>query len=392
MRAISVLLVAFLVVGLAVGIGIGYFLGAFVVPAAPAQPTEPIRLVVALTAGFTDFYKKDVIEKFDAEREDVEILTMTLGKDELYSRLRAERDAGLFERNSTSIHLIIVGYPDAAALKREELIIELIPRYRERLPNLDNVLPLARDVIEDFRYGTVTHIGYAGQVFLYRSDFVMDPPETFDELINWIKDNPGRFGYGTPPYSGPGTAWLLSVANRFGELNKDPEGWTQTWELLKEIEEYVWPVHPKGTGPVIKAFAGGEVWIMPMFLDWGARLIALGEVPPDSKMIHIRELGIFGEPHLGVIARGVPQERVDVALELLNYLMSGEAQANELKYFSLGITVGAWDEAPEDLRNKVSDIIGLTTYDLTRINMWTAPPPEMVLKATELWREIVLEE
>ena len=361
-------------------------------PMAPAVK-KPVELKVLLTAGFTDFYIKDVIEKFDEMREDIDITATAIGKDEALSRLKAQKEAGMFEKNATDVHLIIVGYAELEMYKKEDLIIKIYPVYKERLNNVEKLIPIAKEYISRADgYGIVTHLGYYGGVFVYRSKFVKDPPESLSELKEWIENNPGRFGYGAPPYSGPGTLFIITTAHGLGEDLEKPETWDKAWEYLKQIEDKVWPSHPPGTGPVIKAFAGGEVWLMPMAIDWGARIIAKGEIPPDSKLYIIKELGLTGEPHFAIIPKGVPMEKVRAALDLINYIISPEAQANELKYYSHGITAEAWDLAPEDLRNEVKKWTGFTIKELLEIPMWTMPSPEAGLKMVELWKEKILGE
>ena len=35
-------------------------------------------------------------------------------------------------------------------------------------------------------------------VLAYASEKVTNPPTTMDELVEWMKENPGRFAYNTP--------------------------------------------------------------------------------------------------------------------------------------------------------------------------------------------------
>src|SRR5699024_11943748 len=45
----------------------------------------------------------------------------------------------------------------------------------------------------------------------YNTDEVSEPPQTLDELLQWIRDNPGRFTYNTPDSGGSGQSFVATA-------------------------------------------------------------------------------------------------------------------------------------------------------------------------------------
>src|SRR5712691_2068524 len=61
--------------------------------------------------------------------------------------------------------------------------------------------------------GSSVVIGYNGQ-------FVKNPPSTFDDLVAWIKANPGKFTYCDPNTCGSGTAFVTAAIYRYTGADK----------------------------------------------------------------------------------------------------------------------------------------------------------------------------
>src|SRR5690625_6938645 len=49
----------------------------------------------------------------------------------------------------------------------------------------------------------------------YNTDEVSEPPQTLDELLQWIRDNPGRFTYKTPDSGGSGQSFVATVLDHY---------------------------------------------------------------------------------------------------------------------------------------------------------------------------------
>ncbi len=81
----------------------------------------------------------------------------------------------------------------------------------------DKVKGLA-DVPEDtIKAGGKGGIPYRGSSVLlaYNAKTVATPPATFDELMTWIKANPGKFTYNSPKSGGSGGAFVTTVLDKY---------------------------------------------------------------------------------------------------------------------------------------------------------------------------------
>ena len=75
-----------------------------------------------------------------------------------------------------------------------------------KIPNAERVSgksSVAADYVQPYRGTTV--------VLAYDSEVVETPPATMDELVNWMKENPGRFAYNAPGTGGAGDSFARTV-------------------------------------------------------------------------------------------------------------------------------------------------------------------------------------
>src|SRR5207302_10612425 len=57
-------------------------------------------------------------------------------------------------------------------------------------------------------------------VLAYNSDKVANPPQTYDDLLTWIKANPGKFAYNEPSTGGSGDAFVIAMLYKYSEYQK----------------------------------------------------------------------------------------------------------------------------------------------------------------------------
>ena len=94
---------------------------------------------------------------------------------------------------------------------------------KNKIPNSENVeakSALATDYVQPYRGTTV--------ILAYDSEKVPTPPKTMDELVQWMKDNPGRFAYNAPGTGGAGDSFVrTSVYNYMPEeaITSDDPSW-----------------------------------------------------------------------------------------------------------------------------------------------------------------------
>ncbi|MBT8361826.1 MAG: ABC transporter substrate-binding protein, partial [Deltaproteobacteria bacterium] len=117
-----------------------------------------------------------------------------------------------------------------------------------KLPNFSYIDPVSVEF--DFGYpvrGYEAPYGRAQFVFEYDSAVVMQPPETFEELKEWLANNPGMFTYPKPPdFTGSAFIRQLFYAISGGHeqylLGLDTELYARNaeklWRYLNDIKPY----------------------------------------------------------------------------------------------------------------------------------------------------------
>ena len=199
-----------------------------------------------------------------------------------------------------------------------------------KLPKLDDIyLPGAKQM-----QGLASNQGVcivfcpAGPVMEYMPDKVKQVPTTAEELLAWAKANPNRFMYARPANSGPGRVFMMGLPYILGD--KDPHdpknGWDKTWAYLKELGQYV-EYYPAGTGPIMKELGEGSRDMVPSQMGWDINPRALGVVPKEAKVFFLKGFHWILDAHYLCIPKGVSNDKLAVLIDLLNYMLSKEAQA-----------------------------------------------------------------
>ena len=148
------------------------------------------------------------------------------------------------------------------------------------------------DYIQPYRGTTV--------LLAYNSDTVTDVPETMDELIAWIKANPGRFTYNVPGTGGAADSFLRTLVYNFlpeeAALSAD-EKWVEEWDegfaVIADIHPYTYKsggtiVYPNKNQGALDLLAQGEIDMCPMWADMVLSQRAAGTVPANIKLASIK--------------------------------------------------------------------------------------------------------
>ncbi|HAJ74537.1 MAG TPA: ABC transporter substrate-binding protein, partial [Lachnospiraceae bacterium] len=135
-----------------------------------------------------------------------------------------------------------------------------------KIPNRANILAessVAGDHTQAYRGTTV--------ILAYDSATVPEPPQTMDELVQWMKDNPGRFAYNTPGTGGAGDSFArTSVYNFMDEeaITSDDPKWMDEWDegfgFLQDLHQYMYAsggsiVYPNKNQGTLDLLNQGEI-------------------------------------------------------------------------------------------------------------------------------------
>lgn len=254
------------------------------------------------------------------------------------AKVVAEKAAGRDERGT--VDLVWINGENFASMKRQELLMS--PGWAEDLPNwryvdIENKPTIRTDFTIPVE-GLESPWGMAKLVFFYDSANTAagDVPGSARELLEWAKENPGRFSYPQPP-DFIGSSFLKQALSELVEdrsvLLKPVdeaafESVTQPlFDYLDALNPLLWrggKAFPQNYPAMKQLLADNEVDIIFAFNPSEASsAIAAGELP-DSVRSFTFDDGTLGNTHFVAIPYNAAAKAG--ALVLANFLMSPEAQ------------------------------------------------------------------
>jgi len=235
------------------------------------------------------------------------------------------------------------------------------------LSNYSKINPLAIQLD-----GLPENLPYRGsQVLLAYDTTKLDPanvPKTWDDLIAWIKANPGQFIYNRPNKGGSGGNFVrraIYAANgnditKFKVDNYTPEAGAAAldpaWAMLNDLAPSLFDggAYTSGNTQSIQLLGQGAVTMIPAWSDQALAAIAQGALPETTGLVQLSDLGFPGNFSRMVIpSNGVNK---DLALKLADFVLSEEIQTAVLSELG-GFPGVSWDYIAPELREKFKDVI-----------------------------------
>lgn len=319
----------------------------------PASAQQPITISIldnggdyASTGVIIENYKKAFPNKVK------EIKLQRGPAPETPAKIKAQQDAG-----RADINLILTGQDAGSVLAANKQLIQLFPTYDKMFPKdeLKEEAKILQDAGGGYLMTTVVNAG--GPVFIYNPKKVQKPPKTIDELLAWAKANPQKFLYARPANSGPGRSIMCGLPWILGDkAPMDPEkGWDKAWAFMKEFGKYI-EYYPTGTLFTLREFAQEQRWMISGIMEWDMKPRAEGVIPPESKITVLDNTTFIIDGHYWGIPKGVPQNEVEVLLDLMKFMRRIDQQVLTYKAF-IGPTIKAatLDKAPPDIRDYVKE-------------------------------------
>lgn len=271
-------------------------------------------------------------ESFNAQSEDVKVelnfMLAGTGTQTMVDMLAAAYKAN---QTNTEYDLIDLGGDDLSkivSLIGEEAFIELD---KSKIPNSASVeakSAVGEKIIMPYRGTTV--------VLAYNSENVPTPPATMDELVEWMKANPGRFAYNVPGTGGAGDSFVRTAVYNFIDdpeaMMSDDEKWAEQWdagfEFLASIHPYMYQsggsiTYPNKNQGALDLLSNKEIDMCPMWADMLLSQRAAGTVPECMKMATITPSFTGSVQGLSIPNFGSNPEG---AYKFIDYILSPEAQ------------------------------------------------------------------
>lgn len=245
---------------------------------------------------------------------------------ELAGKIKAQQDAG-----RSDIDLVLTGSDGLAAGLELGLWVKLLPAYADKFPGLEEKYePAALNLhrAQGQGFGVVINYYPSGPLLEYAPERVKNVPTTAEDLLAWAKANPKRFMYARPANSGPGRTFMMGLPYLLGDKDpKDPiNGWDKTWAYLRAMNEFV-EYYPSGTGATMKEFGEGSRDIIITTTGWDINPRALGIVPKSAKIGTLKGFHWVSDAFFMVVPKNIPNERLAVLCDLMNFLLTPEQQA-----------------------------------------------------------------
>lgn len=173
-------------------------------------------------------------------------------------------------------------------------------------------------------------------VLAYNSETVPTPPKTMDELVKWIKANPGRFSYNVPGTGGAGdsfvrTAIYNQIPDESALMSDDPK-WEKQWDagfaFLKDLHSSMYKsggaiLYPNKNQGTLDLLGNKEIDMCPAWADMVLSQRRAGTLPESIKITTIDPSFTGAVQSLAIPAFG---SNTEGAYAVMNYMLSEQAQ------------------------------------------------------------------
>ena len=264
---------------------------------------------------------------------------------EAVTRVLSERAAG--QNTGGAVDLIWINGPNFLAMKEQDL---LFGPFVQRLPNA-RFVDLSPDAPASVDFtvpvdGLEAPWRLAKFVFIHDSARVPNPPQSMGELLDWARDNPGRFTH-PDPANFMGASFLkqalISLVDTPATL-QNPVGEADyatltapLWAWYDALRPLMWregETFPENESIQARLLNDGEIDITMSFdPSYAAAAINLGLLP-DTARVFVPEGGTLG--NISFVAIPYNAAHVEGAQVVADFLLSPEAQAHMQNIDNLG--------------------------------------------------------
>ena len=248
------------------------------------------------------------------------------GSQRIWERLEAQRRANT---NSVDVDVAVVHQTMAGRMVAEGLLA----RYRDQAATGQLATSdVTRNALGQNVDGFVLPMFNSQIALAYNPARVANPPRSFAELENWVKQNPRRFGYNGIRGGMSGVGFVFGWAYAFGPDQKrliegpfDAEAvsaLTPAFQRLREFNRNV--VITPGNAGTLDAMNRGEIDMGPVWMDMFYSWQAEGRLNPAYRLV-LPESGMPGQPMYYVIPARAANS--DVARRFIELATSPPVQA-----------------------------------------------------------------
>jgi putative spermidine/putrescine transport system substrate-binding protein len=321
---------------------------------------------------------------------------------EVVSKLVVEKQAG--KESGGSVDLMWINGENFRTCKSGNL---LYGPFAAILPNIKYVDRTSPTVANDF--GTPVDDmespwGSAQMVMIYDSARISEPPQSIPALIDWIRNNPGRFAYPAPP-DFTGSAFVRHFFyNTAGSVDKWQGDYTDeelrlaadaTYRQLLELKPFLWrkgSTYPESPVRMNTLFADGIIDFSFSYNQGEASRNIIDGLFPETVRTYVFEEGTISNTHFVAIPYNAKDKAA--AMVVANYLLSPEAQLEKANSQVWGdFSVLKPDRLPREWQEKYRDLPrGKATLSDSQLqsHQLPEPPSKILIHLEKGWEKHVL--
>lgn len=321
---------------------------------------------------------------------------------EVISKLLVEKQAGKNEGGEAD--LLWINGENFRTAKRNDL---LYGPFADILPNYDLVDWSRSSVQNDFGEpveGLESPYGSAQVVMVYNTARMPEPPQTIGDLLDWIRQNPGRFSYPAPPdFTGS-----VFVRHLFYHVAGDVQSWqgdfdeqrfeeaaNKTYQVLRELAPFLWregKTYPESPVRLAQLFADGEVDFTINYNPADASKKIHDGLYPETVRTFVFEEGTISNTHFVAIPFNASDK--EGAMVVANFLLSPEAQFKKADPSTWGdlpaIDPTRLDNAWREKFAKQERGIATLSDEELQAHQLPEPPSEILIRLEKGWEQHVL--
>lgn len=335
------------------------------------------------------------------EKYDITINRVGMNIDEILNKLLNEKQLNV---NTGNIDVVWINGENFFTAKENNL---LFGSFTHKLPNFNKYIDKSSvEVNYDFGFpveGYEAPFGKSQFVMIYDSEKVNNIPVNHKELLQFAKNNPGKFTYPAPP-DFTGSAFIRNIIydivgyEQFMDMEADEqivrEAIQPAIDYFVELKPYLWKegnTYPSESGLLDNMYSDNEV-VMTMSYNPNhvSNKIETGEFNETSRSF-VFDKGTIGNTHF--LAIPYNSENKSGALAVIDYILSVEAQASKYVPKTWGdlpvLDNSKLDDKEKALFDNINIGKGTVPQDVLLNNRLPEMPADLVPIIEKIWMENV---
>jgi len=285
----------------------------------------------------TNKWIDDYLTKTLKDRYDITLKRVPMNIEDILNKLLGDKQAN---NSKGTIDVVWINGENFYTAKQAGT---LFGPFAEKLPNFNKYID--KDSIEvksDFGYaveGYEVPYGKAQLVMVYNGDKVSKTPSSAEELLKFVKENPGKFTYSAlPDFTGSAfvrniiyeTVGYDKIANAKADKESVEKVIQPAMDYLKQLKPYLWnggKTYPATIAQIDNMYADNQLLMSMSYNPYSIPAkVKSGEYPKGTQSF-IFDKGTVGNTHFLAIPFNSPNKAG--AMAVINEIITVEAQASK---------------------------------------------------------------